>query len=107
MGVANYVHSNSHRYVKLGPRTNSLFIKYSDESKGYVMFGEQSDGTITKIESWDVVLLEGEFPRKGDIYDIDRFLKLMSRRKALLILLRKMRVIYCLVEVYFRVRVYH
>ena len=37
------------------------------------MFGEQPNGTIIEIESRDVVFLEGKFPRKEDIDDIDRF----------------------------------
>ena len=37
------------------------------------MLGEQPDGTITEIESREVIFLEGEFPRKRDIDDIDRF----------------------------------
>ena len=44
-------------------------------SKGYVMLGEQPDGTITKIESRDVIFLEGRFSKKKDIDDIDRFFK--------------------------------
>jgi len=75
-GAAGYVHSNSHAYEKLGPRANKyIFIRYSDESKGYVMLGEQPDGTITKIESRDVIFLEGRFSKKKDIDDIDRFFK--------------------------------
>ena len=71
--AADYVHSNPHAYEKLDPRANKcIFIRYSDESKGYVMLGEQPDEIITEIESRDV-FLEGEFPRKGDIADIDRF----------------------------------
>jgi len=40
-GAADYVHNSSHRYGKLGLRTNKcIIIQYSDESKGYVMLGE-------------------------------------------------------------------
>ena len=108
-GAADYVHSNPHRYRKLDPRANKyIFIRYSDESKGYVILGEQPNGTITGIESRDVVFLEGKFPRKGDINDIDRFfLKWTSDKKALLILLRKLKKTCCLVGVYLRVRVYN
>jgi len=45
-----------------------------------------------------VVFLEGKFLRKADIDGIDRFLKGMNHRKALLILLKKMRATCCLGE---------
>ena len=38
------------------------------------MLVEQPDGAITEIESLDVIFLDGKFPRKEDINDIDRFL---------------------------------
>jgi len=61
-------------YGKLDTRANKcIFIRYSDKFKEYVMLDEQPDGTITEIESSNVVFLEGEFPRKWDINDIDRF----------------------------------
>ena len=71
------------------------------------MLGDQPNWTINKIESRDVIFLEGKFSRKEDINDIDRFvfLKWTSHMKALLILVRKMRVTYCLVGVYIQVSV--
>jgi len=34
------------------PRANKwTFIRYSNESKGYMMLGEHPDGTITEIKS--------------------------------------------------------
>ena len=49
---AGYVHSNSHIYEKLGLRANKcIYIRYSDESKEYVMLREQPVGTITGIAS--------------------------------------------------------
>jgi len=42
MGAAGYVHNNSHAYEKLDPRANKcIFIRYSDESKIYVMVNSQ------------------------------------------------------------------
>jgi len=94
--------------IKLGPIANKgIFIRYSDESKGYVMLGEQLDGMITKIELRDVIFFEGEFPRKGISMTLIEFLKWMSHMKTLLILIKKMRVTYYLVGLYLRVRVYH
>jgi len=78
MGAASYVHNNSHTYEKLVPRANKcIFIRYFDESKGYVMLGEQPDEIITEIESRDVVFLEGEFQENGismtliDFFEVD------------------------------------
>jgi len=45
------------------------------------MLGEQLDGAITKIQSRDVVFLEGQFSRKGDIDDIDRFFEVDELHK--------------------------
>jgi len=70
------------------------------------MLGEQPDGMITKIESRDVVFFEGEFQEEGISMTLINFLKWTSQMKALLILIKKMRVTYCLVGVYLRVRVY-
>ena len=54
-GCAGFVHSISHKYGKLGPRASKkIFIRYSESSKGYVMYGEHSDGGMTEIESRDV-----------------------------------------------------
>ncbi|KAF7814540.1 zf-CCHC domain-containing protein/rve domain-containing protein/RVT_2 domain-containing protein/gag_pre-integrs domain-containing protein/UBN2_2 domain-containing protein [Senna tora] len=36
-GSAAYIHDNSHKYGKLGPRGKKcIFIRYSEQSKGYV-----------------------------------------------------------------------
>ena len=37
-------------------------IRYSESSKGYVMYGEHSDGGMTEIESRDVDCIEYDFP---------------------------------------------
>ena len=51
-GCTTYVHDTSSKFRKLGPRgRKSVFIRYSDVSKGYVFVGEQDDGSITEFES--------------------------------------------------------
>ncbi|GAV73344.1 hypothetical protein CFOL_v3_16830, partial [Cephalotus follicularis] len=67
-GAAGYVQSTSHRFGKLGPRARKhIFIRYSDSSKGYVMYGEHPDGGgMTEVESHDVIFLEDEYPSLGE-----------------------------------------
>ena len=63
-----YVHNTSHRYGKLGPRRKKcIFIRYSEHSKGYVLISEQLDGSVTELESRDVVFIESEFPNIGEV----------------------------------------
>ena len=63
MGCAAYVHNVSHEYGKLGPKGKKCtFIRYSESSKGYIFLGEDINGSVTKIESRDVVFLEEDFP---------------------------------------------
>ena len=51
-GCAAYVHDSSYRHGKLGPRgKNSIFIRYSEHSKGHVFIGENESGNVTKFES--------------------------------------------------------
>ena len=62
-GCADFVHSTSHKYGKLGPRASKkIFIRYSESSKGYVMYGEHSDSGMTEIESRHVNFIEDDFP---------------------------------------------
>ena len=62
-GYAGFVHSTSHKYGKLGLRASKkILIRYLESSKGYVMYGEHSDGGMTKIESRDVNFIEDDFP---------------------------------------------
>ena len=36
----------------MGPKASKkIFIRYSESSKGYVIYGEHSDGGMTEIES--------------------------------------------------------
>ena len=36
-------------------------------SKGYVLIGEQLDGSVTELESRDLNFFESEFPNKGEV----------------------------------------
>ena len=42
-------------------------MRYSEVSKGYIFIGEQENGTVTEFESRDVVFIENEFPKLGDV----------------------------------------
>ena len=62
-GCAGFVHSTSHKYGELGPRASKkILIRYLESSKGYVMYGEHSDGGMTEIVSRDVNFIEDDFP---------------------------------------------
>ena len=62
-GCAGFVHSTSHKYGKLDLKASKkIFIRYSESSKGYVMYGEHYDGRMTEIESRDVNFIEDDFP---------------------------------------------
>jgi transposase InsO family protein len=66
-GSAGFVHNTAHKYGKLGPRARKhIFIRYSDSSKGYVMYGEHPNGGMTEIESRDIDFIETDFPSIGD-----------------------------------------
>ena len=63
-----YVHNVSHEYWKLGSKGKKyIFIRYLESSKGYIFLGEDINGSVTKIESRDVVFLEKDFPGQGEI----------------------------------------
>ena len=67
-GSMGYVHNTSHRYGKLGPRGKKcIFIRYSEHFKGYMLIGEQPNGSVTELESHDVDFSESEFPNKGEV----------------------------------------
>jgi hypothetical protein len=67
-GCVGYVHNATHKHGKLGPKANKcVFIRYSDESKGYVMLGEHPDREVIEIMSRDVEFMENDFPSKGDV----------------------------------------
>jgi len=66
-GSAGYVHNPTQKHGKLGPRaTKMAFIRYSEHSKGYVMYGEQPDGGMKEVDSRNVDFLEDEFPSIGE-----------------------------------------
>uniref|UniRef100_A0A2N9HH17 Integrase catalytic domain-containing protein n=1 Tax=Fagus sylvatica TaxID=28930 RepID=A0A2N9HH17_FAGSY len=66
-GSVGFVHSTTHKYGKLGPRARKhIFIRYSDSSKGYVMYGEHPNGGMTEIESRDIDFIETDFHSIGD-----------------------------------------
>uniref|UniRef100_A0A2N9HFT4 Integrase catalytic domain-containing protein n=1 Tax=Fagus sylvatica TaxID=28930 RepID=A0A2N9HFT4_FAGSY len=54
-----------------------IFIRYSDSSKGYVMYGEHPNGGMTEIESRDIDFIETDFPSIGnanrdlDLYELE------------------------------------
>ena len=67
-GCVAYVHNSSHKYGKLGIRgKKSIFIRYSEQSKGYVFIGEQESGSVIEFESRDVTFLEKDFPKQRQI----------------------------------------
>ena len=62
------MHNSSPKYGKLGPRGKKIiFIRYSEQSKGYAFIGQQEGGNITEFESRDVTFSENDFPRQGQI----------------------------------------
>ena len=71
-GCGAYTHSTDSRYGKLGPRgRKSIFIRYSESSKGYVFVAAEDSGSFVEHESRDVVFLEDEFPRLTDVNQVD------------------------------------
>uniref|UniRef100_A0A2N9F3L1 Integrase catalytic domain-containing protein n=1 Tax=Fagus sylvatica TaxID=28930 RepID=A0A2N9F3L1_FAGSY len=64
---ASFVHSTTHKYGKLGPTTRKhIFIRYSNSSKGYVMYGEHPNERMTEIKLHDIYFIETDFPSIGD-----------------------------------------
>ena len=67
-GLAGYVHNPTHKHDKLGPKaTKMVFIRYPEDSLGYVIFGEHPNGGMTEIDSRNVNFLEDELPSIGAI----------------------------------------
>ncbi|KAF8405902.1 hypothetical protein HHK36_007980 [Tetracentron sinense] len=57
----------SHEHEKLGPRARkNIFIRYSESSKGYVMYGEHPNGGMIEVESRDIDFIKIDFPSIGD-----------------------------------------
>ena len=42
-------------------------MRYPEVSKGYIFIDEQENGTVTEFGSRDVVFIENEFPKLGDV----------------------------------------
>ena len=75
-----YVHNTSHRHEKLGPRGKKcIFIRYSEHSKGYVLIGEQPNGSVIELESCDVDFIESEFPNIGEVEKILTLYEMMDQ----------------------------
>ena len=67
-GSVGYVYNTNHKYGKLRLRARKhTFIRYSEGSKGYVMFGEHLDGGKTEVDSRDVDFIENDFTSIGDV----------------------------------------
>ena len=67
-GCAGYVHDLSSKFGKLGARGKKcIFIRYPEHFKGYILIGENSNGSITELESRDVNFLENELPNRGEL----------------------------------------
>ena len=61
-GYAAYVHDPFHKHGKLGQKgKKNIFIRYSEQSKGYVFLSEHKSESITEFESKDVAFLKNEF----------------------------------------------
>lgn len=43
-----------------------IFIRYLEHSKGYVFISELANKSITELESKDAILLETDFPYRGE-----------------------------------------
>jgi len=67
-GSAGYVHNPTHKHRKLDPKAiKMVFIRYPAQAKGYVMYGEHTNGGMTEIDSHNVDFLEDEFPTVGEV----------------------------------------
>ena len=67
-GLIGDVHNPTHKYGKLGPRaTKMVFIRYPAYSKGYVMYGEHSNGGMTEVDSRNVDFVKDAFLSIGEI----------------------------------------
>ena len=60
-GSTVYVHDTSHKFSKLGPQGNKcVFIRYSENSKGYVFLSYNSPGTSssrTAIKEYRIMII--------------------------------------------------
>ncbi|KAF8392811.1 hypothetical protein HHK36_021048 [Tetracentron sinense] len=68
----------SHEHEKLDPRTRkNIFIRYSESSKDYVMYGEHPNGGMIEVESRNIDFIETDFPsisvanKDLDLYELE------------------------------------
>ena len=67
-GSVAYAHKPSHKYEKLGLKGRKcIFIRYNEHFKRYVFIGEHEDKIVIELKSWDVLLLEDNFPCMSEI----------------------------------------
>ena len=69
---AAYMKDRFGEFGKLSPKGKKcIFIRYSERSKGYVFIDELEDGIIIEIVSRDVRFLKTDFPKKGEIDEVE------------------------------------
>ena len=62
------MHNPTRKHGKLGPKaTKMVFIRYSEHSKGYVIYREHPNGGMKEVDSRNVDFLEDEFPSLGEV----------------------------------------
>ena len=82
-GCTTFIHHISYEYEKLGPKGKKcIFIRYLELSKKYVFVGEDMIGRVAKIESRDVIFLEEDFPKRGEINEDFRLYEMEDSRQV-------------------------
>ena len=67
-GSTGYVHNPTHKHGKHGPRAiKMVYIRYSEHSKGYVMYGEHPNSGMMKVDFENVDFLEDVFSSLGEL----------------------------------------
>ncbi|KAH0776645.1 hypothetical protein KY290_008056 [Solanum tuberosum] len=78
-GCASYIKDRFGEFGKLSPKGNkSIFIRYTKRSKGYAFIDELEDRSITEIVSRDVRYLENDFPKKGEIDEVEPLYEMLN-----------------------------
>ncbi|KAH0658182.1 hypothetical protein KY289_026930 [Solanum tuberosum] len=76
---ATYIKDRFGEFGKLSPKGKKcIFIRYSERFKWYVFIDELEDGSITEIVSRDVRFLKNDFPRKGEIDEVDPLYEILN-----------------------------
>ncbi|KAH0652494.1 hypothetical protein KY289_030172 [Solanum tuberosum] len=60
-------------------------MRYSERSKGYVFINELEDGSITEIVSRDIRFLENDFPKKGEIDEVEPLYKMLNSEDQIML----------------------